>query len=72
LKRVSAQKVILYWGVGQVSGKLTIIIAILIAAALITISFFVDDIMPFAYVASALNLITIIAYAASNKKKSEK
>jgi len=50
------------------SKKWLIINAVIIAVALIAVSFFVDDVMPFIYGAGAMNLLNIIAFAASNKK----
>ena len=49
------------------SKKLVIIIAVIIAAALIAVSFFVDDVMPYVYGALALNLLNIIVYTTKNK-----
>jgi len=52
-----------------VSKKVFITIAIMIAVLLIGISFFVDDILPILYGATALNLINIVAFAASKNKE---
>jgi len=55
------------------SKKIFTIIAVLIAVLLIGLSFFVDDILPILYGATALNLINIVAFAVSmNKEKSSK
>ena len=59
--------------VSKMSKKIFTIIAVLIAVLLIGLSFFVDDILPILYGATALNLINIVAFAVSmNKEKSSK
>jgi len=49
--------------------KWLLIIAATIAATLLTISFFADDIMPFIYTSGALTIINIFAYVFTNNKK---
>ena len=54
------------------SKKILIINAVAITVLLITLSFFVDDIMPFIYGAGALNVTNICVYAITSKDEKKK
>jgi len=53
------------------STKWLLINSVIIAVALIVISFFVDDIMPFIYGAGTLGILNIIVYILFGNKKND-
>ena len=59
-------------GVLRLSKKWLIINSVIIALALLAVSFFVDDIMPFIYGAGTMNVLNMIACVSNNVKKTEK